>query len=78
MAGLEARAGSLEASIEKQVKARSGKLEERAGKLCPRLTALEKLQQQGEFRLADGAPLQLITLKDTSAKPAKAASASSP
>jgi hypothetical protein len=58
---LEARANSLDASIDKEMKVRSGKLEARASLLCPRLTELEQLQQQLDFRLADGSKLQLLT-----------------
>jgi hypothetical protein len=60
---LEARADSLDASIDKEVNARSGKLEARAKMLCPRLTELEQLQQQLDFRLADGSRLQLLASK---------------
>jgi hypothetical protein len=58
---LEARANSLDASIDKEMKVRSGKLEARAKMLCPRLTELEQLQTQFGFRLADGSQLQLLT-----------------
>ncbi|HEY0199945.1 MAG TPA: DUF2884 family protein [Rhodanobacter sp.] len=58
---LEARADSLDTSIDKEMKARSGKLEARAKMLCPRLTELEQLEKQFGFRLADGSQLQLMT-----------------
>jgi hypothetical protein len=58
---LEARANSLDTSIDKEMKVRSGKLEARAKLLCPRLTELEQLQKQFGFRLADGSQLHLLT-----------------
>ncbi|MEP6897786.1 MAG: DUF2884 family protein [Rhodanobacter sp.] len=58
---LEARANSLDSSIDKEMTMRSGKLEARAKMLCPRLAELEQLQQQLDFRLADGSRLQLLT-----------------
>jgi hypothetical protein len=57
---LEARANSLDASIDKEIDARSDKLEACVQLLCPRLTDLEKLQRQFEFRLADGSRLELL------------------
>ncbi|WP_158880425.1 DUF2884 family protein [Rhodanobacter sp. L36] len=65
---LEARANSLDASIDKEMKDRSGKLEARAKLLCPRMTELESLQQQFDFRLADGSRLQLLTREHHDAK----------
>jgi Protein of unknown function (DUF2884). len=58
---LEARADSVDASMEKEMQARSGQLEARAKAICPRLAELDGLQQQFGFRLADGRPLQLLT-----------------
>jgi len=58
---LEARADSIDASMEKEMQARSGQLEARAKAICPRLAELDELQQQFRFRLADGQPLQLLT-----------------
>lgn len=58
---LQARADSLDQSLDKQMKARADKLEVRAKAICPQLTELEQLQQQFQFRLADGTSLQLIT-----------------
>ena len=58
---LEARADTVDASMEKEMKARSGQLEARAKAICPRLAELDELQQQFRFRLADGRPLQLLT-----------------
>jgi hypothetical protein len=58
---LQARAESLDKSIGKEVDARADRLDRRAQALCPRLTALQLLQQQFQFRLADGSSLQLLT-----------------
>ncbi|WP_426662223.1 DUF2884 family protein [Rhodanobacter aciditrophus] len=58
---LEARADTVDQSVEKAMKARSGRLEARARAICPRLAELDGLQQQFRFRLADGQPLQLLT-----------------
>lgn len=79
VAALQARAESLDKSIDHEVNSRSDDLNRRAGALCPRLGALEKLQQQFQFRLQDGAPLQLLKRDGsdnkklvTAAKPARA------
>jgi len=58
---LEARADTVDQSMEKEMKARSGRLEARAKAICPRLAELNELQQQFQFRLAGGQPLQLLT-----------------
>lgn len=58
---LEARANSLDASLDKEMKMRSGKLEARANLLCPKFTELEQLQERFEFRLANGSKLKLLT-----------------
>lgn len=58
---LEARADSIDASMDKAMQARSGRLEARAKALCPRLAELDELQQQLRFRFAGGQPLQLLT-----------------
>jgi len=60
IAALEARADSLEKTIDREVDARADRLEVRAQALCPKLAALDQLQQQLEFRLPNGASLQLI------------------
>lgn len=57
---VEARADSIDASIGKEMDARSGQLEARAKAVCPRLQALDQLQQKFSFRLADGSALELI------------------
>jgi murein L,D-transpeptidase YcbB/YkuD len=62
-AALEARADSLEKSIDRAVKAPAERLEKRADALCPRLVALDQLQHQFTFRLPDGSPLSLLELK---------------
>jgi hypothetical protein len=61
VAALEARADSLDKSIDKAVNARADELDRRAQALCPRLTTLEQLQQQLQFRLDDGSQLQLLS-----------------
>ncbi|KRF01912.1 hypothetical protein ASG87_10425 [Frateuria sp. Soil773] len=67
---LEARADSLDKSIDREVDARADALEKRADALCPRLARLDQLQRQFQFRLGDGSPLQL--LHHESAPPEKA------
>lgn len=61
MAALQARADSLDKTIDREVDARADRLGERAQALCPRLTELERLQQQFQFRLGDGSRLQLLS-----------------
>jgi cysteinyl-tRNA synthetase len=61
LAALEARAGALNATLDKAVKAPAEKLGQRAEALCPRLSTLNQLQQQFQFRLADGERLQLLS-----------------
>lgn len=61
VAALEARADSLDKTIDREVDARADKLGERAQALCPRLIGLEQLQQQLQFRLGDGSRLQLLS-----------------
>lgn len=58
---LEARADSVDESMEKVMQARSGRLEARARAICPRLAELNGLQRQFQMRLANGRPLQLLT-----------------
>ncbi|WP_130617400.1 DUF2884 family protein [Dyella amyloliquefaciens] len=64
VAALEARADSLDKTIDKEVDKRADELNRRADALCPRLGALEQLQQQFRFRLQDGSRLQLLTHED--------------
>jgi hypothetical protein len=61
VAALEARANSLDASIDKEVNSRADQLDKRAAALCPRLNAMDQLQQQLQFRLQDGSRLTLLT-----------------
>lgn len=61
VAALEARADSLDATIDKEVNARADQLDQRAAALCPRLGSLDQLQQQMQFRLQDGSRLVLLT-----------------
>lgn len=60
---LQARADSLEKSIDRAVEPRAHALEKRADALCPRLVELDRLQQQFSFRLPDGKPLSLMRLE---------------
>ena len=63
VAALEARAQSLDHSIEQAVERPAERLGKRADALCPRLAELDQLQHQFDFRLPDGSPLSLMTLK---------------
>ncbi|HEX7813572.1 DUF2884 family protein [Dyella sp.] len=58
---LEARADSLDKSINKEVDARAEQLGKRAQALCPRVQQLDQLQKQFAFRLNDGSSLNLLT-----------------
>lgn len=60
IAALEARADSLDKTIDREVDARADQLDARAQALCPKLATLDQLQQQLEFRLPDGSALKLI------------------
>jgi len=60
VAALQARADSLDRSIDREVNKRSNELDKRADALCPRLSSLDALQQQFQFRLQDGSRLQLL------------------
>lgn len=60
---LEARADSLEKSIDNAVDARADRLGKRTDALCPRLVELDRLQHQFSFRLLDGKPLSLMNLE---------------
>ena len=61
VAAREARADSLDKTIDREVDARADRLGERAQALCSRLTELERLQQQFQFRLGDGSRLPLLS-----------------
>lgn len=58
---LQARTQSLETTIQKAVDDPADKLSRSAEALCPRLTELDRLQQQFEFRLANGERLQILS-----------------
>lgn len=60
VAALQARADSLDTSIEREVDARADKLKVRADGLCKRLVAMDQMQKQWQFRLGNGQPLQLL------------------
>jgi hypothetical protein len=64
VAALEARADTLDRSIDKAVDARADKLAERAETLCPRMARLDELQRQFDFRLKDGSRLMLVDQQD--------------
>lgn len=81
VASLEARADSLDKTIDKEIDARADKLDARALALCPRFQSMAQTQQQFQFRLADGSRLQLIRYdkdndnrRSTEGKPSKVAS----
>jgi hypothetical protein len=61
VASLQARAGSLENSLQKALTEPARQLAQRAQEVCPRLADLNHLQQQFQFRLANGERLQLLT-----------------
>ena len=61
MASLQARTGSLENSLQKALAEPAQQLAQRAQEVCPRLTDLDRLQQQFQFRLAHGERLQLLS-----------------
>lgn len=61
VAALQARADSLDKTIDKEINTRADRLEQHAQALCPRLQSLAQLQQQFQFHLADGSRLELVT-----------------
>lgn len=69
IAALEARADSLEESIDREVNARADQLGVRAQGLCKRLAAMDALQQQWRFRLRNDARLQLMHWDKSSRQP---------
>lgn len=72
VAALEARADSLDKTVNKEVEARADKLDARAQALCPRFESMAKTQDQFQFRLNDGSKLQLITYdKDSDSRRTK-------
>jgi len=60
VSALEARAESLDKSLDREMNKRSDELGRRAETLCPRLGTLDALQQKFQFRLQDGSRLQLL------------------
>lgn len=69
MAALQARADSLDASIEREVDARADKLKVRADGLCKRFAAMNQMQTQWQFRLSNDQPLQLLHRDKSHAHP---------
>ncbi|ULU26686.1 DUF2884 family protein [Dyella terrae] len=65
VAALEARAQTLDTSIDREMSKRSDELHRRVDALCPRLDSLDALQQRFQFRLQDGSRLQLLADDDT-------------
>ncbi|MHA6205064.1 DUF2884 family protein [Dyella soli] len=61
VAALQARAESLDQSMDREMSRQAEQLDKRAEALCPRLVALDHLQQQLQVRLQDGARLQLLS-----------------
>lgn len=61
ISALEARANSLDAALNKEVKVRADKLGRDAEALCPRLNSLDALQGAFTFRLQDGSALRLMS-----------------
>lgn len=57
---IERRAEDLERSIEREVEQRAERIEARADALCERAQELDQIERSFEFRLPDGAPLDLI------------------
>jgi hypothetical protein len=60
VAALQARAESLDKSIDREVNKRADELDKHADALCPKLSSLDTLQHQFQFRLQDGSRLQLL------------------
>ncbi|MDR6938049.1 DUF2884 family protein [Luteibacter sp. 3190] len=63
VAALQARADSLDKSLNREMNKRSRALESRTATICPRLDALAELQRAWKVRLPDGKPLELMTIK---------------
>jgi cell fate (sporulation/competence/biofilm development) regulator YmcA (YheA/YmcA/DUF963 family) len=59
-AELEARANGIEKSVDRAVEKQAAALEGRVDALCPRLRALEKVENDLDVRLADGSRLNLV------------------
>lgn len=63
VAALQARAESLDKTIDREMNKRSKALEARTETICPQLNALADLQRGWSVRLPDGKPLELMTIK---------------
>ena len=63
VAELEARAGSIEANVEKAIGKHAKELEARADALCQRAHDLDRIEGQISARLPDGSPIDLIQVK---------------
>ena len=63
VAELEARAGSIEANVEKAIGKHAKELEARADALCQRAHDLDRIEGQISARLPDGSPLDLIQVQ---------------
>ena len=59
----ETRMKNFERDIEREMKARGEALERKAEALCPELRKIEALDEALEVRLADGSPLNLMSLR---------------
>ncbi|WP_233840928.1 DUF2884 family protein [Dyella sp. 2HG41-7] len=62
LAALQARTDSLDTTLDKAINEPADKLSQRAQALCPQLGQLQQLEQQFQFRLANGERLQLISI----------------
>jgi hypothetical protein len=63
VAALQARADSLDKTINREMNKRSKDLEAKSNAICPQVNDLADLQQGWHVRLADGKPLELMTIK---------------
>lgn len=63
VASLQARADSLDKTMNREMDKRSKALEARADAICPQLNDLADLQRSWKVRLADGRPFELMTIK---------------
>lgn len=66
VAALQARAESLDKTMDREMNKRSRALEARAETICPQLNDLADLQRGWHIRLPDGRPLELMTIKPKS------------
>lgn len=60
---IEAKASRLERDIEASIEAPAKALEARVDALCPRVQALDRIDNQMEMRLPNGEPLDLLKVK---------------